>query len=89
MPGLQARVALARLHAMGLQVVMLTGDNEATAQAIAKQVVPNGEISRVVAGVLPARKSDEVKALQAQGHVVAMVGDGINDAPALAGMARA
>jgi len=83
-PRPEARAAIARLHAMGLQVVMLTGDNEATAQAIAKQVAANGEISRVVAGVLPARKSDEVKALQAQGHVVAMVGDGINDAPALA-----
>jgi Cu+-exporting ATPase len=83
-PRPEARSAIARLHDMGLQVVMLTGDNEATAQAIATQVAPNGEISRVVAGVLPARKSDEVKALQAQGHVVAMVGDGINDAPALA-----
>ena len=83
-PRPEARAAIARLHAMGLQVVMLTGDNEATARAIAAQVAPNGEISRVVAGVLPVRKSDEVKALQAQGHVVAMVGDGINDAPALA-----
>jgi len=83
-PRPEARAAIARLHAMGLQVVMLTGDNEATAQAIAKQVAPNGEISRVVTGVLPACKSDEVKALQAQSHVVAMVGDGINDAPALA-----
>jgi Cu+-exporting ATPase len=83
-PRPEARAAIARLHALGLQVVMLTGDNEATAQAIATQVAPNGEISRVVAGVLPARKRDEVKALQAQGQVVAMVGDGINDAPALA-----
>jgi Cu+-exporting ATPase len=83
-PRPEARAAIARLHGMGLQVVMLTGDNEATALAIATQVAPNGEISRVVAGVLPARKSDEVKALQARGHVVAMVGDGINDAPALA-----
>jgi Cu+-exporting ATPase len=83
-PRPEAREAIARMHAMGLQVVMLTGDNEATARAIAAQVAPNGEISRVVAGVLPARKRDEVKALQAQGHVVGMVGDGINDAPALA-----
>ena len=82
-PRPEARAAIARLHAMGRQVVMLTGDNEATAQAIAKSVAPNGEIARVVAGVLPGRKADEVKALQAEGRVVAMVGDGINDAPAL------
>ena len=83
-PRPEARAAIARLHAMGKEVVMLTGDNEATAQAIAKAVAPNGEIARVVAGVLPGRKADEVKALQAGGRVVAMVGDGINDAPALA-----
>jgi Cu+-exporting ATPase len=83
-PRPEAREAIARLRAMGKQVVMLTGDNEATALAIAGEVAPNGEIARVVAGVLPGRKSDEVKALQAEGRVVAMVGDGINDAPALA-----
>ena len=83
-PRPEAREAIARLHAMGKQVVMLTGDNQATAHAIAKEVAPNGEITRVVAGVLPGRKADEVKALQAEGRVVAMVGDGINDAPALA-----
>jgi Cu+-exporting ATPase len=83
-PRPEARAAIARLHAMGKQVVMLTGDNEATARAIAAEVAPNGEIARVVAGVLPGRKSDEVKALQGGGRVVAMVGDGINDAPALA-----
>jgi Cu+-exporting ATPase len=82
-PRPEAREAIARLHAMGQQVVMLTGDNLATAQAIANEVAPNGEIARVVAGVLPGRKADEVKALQAGGRVVAMVGDGINDAPAL------
>ena len=82
-PRPEARGAIARLHAMGKQVVMLTGDNLATAQAIANEVAPNGEIARVVAGVLPGRKADEVKALQAGGRVVAMVGDGINDAPAL------
>jgi heavy metal translocating P-type ATPase len=83
-PRPEARAAIARLYAMGRQVVMLTGDNEATARAIAAEVAPNGEITRVVAGVLPDRKSAEVKALQAEGRVVAMVGDGINDAPALA-----
>jgi len=82
-PRPEARAAIARLHVMGKQVVMLTGDNEATARAIAAAVAPNGEIARVVAGVLPGSKSDEVKALQAGGRVVAMVGDGINDAPAL------
>ncbi len=83
-PRPEARAAIARLHAMGRRVVMLTGDNEATARAIAAEVAPNGEIARVVAGVLPEHKADEVKALQAEGRVVAMVGDGINDAPALA-----
>ena len=83
-PRPEARAAIARLRAMGIEVVMLTGDNEATAQAIASAVAPNGEIARVVAGVLPGRKAGEVKALQAGGRVVAMVGDGINDAPALA-----
>ena len=83
-PRPEARAAIARLHAMGKQVVMLTGDHETTAQAIAKEVAPNGEIARVVAGVLPGRKAEEVKAIQAGGRVVAMVGDGINDAPALA-----
>jgi Cu+-exporting ATPase len=82
-PRPEARAAIARLHAMGKQVLMLTGDNLATAQAIANEVAPHGEIARVVAGVLPGRKADEVKALQAGGRVVAMVGDGINDAPAL------
>jgi P-type Cu+ transporter len=80
----EARTAIARLRAMGLQIVMLTGDNEATAQAVAAAVAPGGEIARVVAGVLPGHKRDEIQALQAGGAVVAMVGDGINDAPALA-----
>ena len=83
-PRPEARAAIARLRAMGRQVVMLTGDNEATARAIAREVAPDGEIARVVAGVLPGHKAGEVKALQAEGRVVAMVGDGINDAPALA-----
>jgi Cu+-exporting ATPase len=78
-----ASAGIRRLKQMGLEVMMLTGDNELTAAAIAKDVAANGEIDRVIAGVLPDRKAMEIENLQRAGKVVAMVGDGINDAPAL------
>jgi Cu+-exporting ATPase len=75
-----SRDAIARLHAIGLKVVMITGDNRATADAVAREV----GVDEVMAEVLPGEKADKVTALQQRGEIVGMVGDGINDAPALA-----
>jgi P-type Cu+ transporter len=74
-----SREAIERLHRMGLHVVMLTGDNQRTADAIAR----SAGVDHVVAGVMPEGKVAEIQRLQGEGRVVAMVGDGINDGPAL------
>ncbi len=75
-----SRAAVETLHRMGLEVVMLTGDNQRTAKAVANQI----GIDRVIAEVVPEMKAEEVRRLQSEGKKVGMVGDGINDAPALA-----
>ena len=75
-----ARAAIDRLHADGLRIVMLSGDHRATAEAVARQV----GIDEVHAEVLPEQKGQLIRQLQTQGRIVAMAGDGVNDAPALA-----
>ncbi len=79
-PKSSSQMAVAALQKMKIEVVMLTGDNQSTAEAIAREV----GIKRVFAGVRPDQKVEKIRELQAEGKVVAMVGDGINDAPALA-----
>jgi Cu+-exporting ATPase len=71
--------ALAQLHRQGIRIIMLTGDSRATAESVARKL----DIDQVHAEILPGQKSEIVKQLQAQGHIVAMAGDGVNDAPAL------
>jgi Cu+-exporting ATPase len=76
----ESREAVERLHELGLEVAMITGDNRASAEAVVREL----GIERVMAGVLPEDKANEVERLQGEGRKVGMVGDGINDAPALA-----
>jgi Cu+-exporting ATPase len=83
-PRASALEGIRGLKNLGLELLVITGDNKATADAVVREVAPNGEIARVIACVLPDGKAAEIEALQKSGKVVAMVGDGINDAPALA-----
>ena len=78
-PKPSSAAAIAALHSMGIEVAMVTGDNAATAKEIAEEV----GVDRVLAEVLPGNKAEEIKVLQGEGKIVSMVGDGINDAPAL------
>ncbi len=75
-----SKEAVQKFRDYGIHVIMLTGDNEVTAQAIKEQV----GIDEVIAGVLPTQKEEKISALKQAGHKVAMIGDGVNDAPALA-----
>jgi P-type Cu+ transporter len=75
-----AKAAVQNLQRLGLEIVMLTGDHERTAAAVAAEL----GIERVIASVLPGQKAEEVRRLQSEGRTVGMVGDGVNDAPALA-----
>ncbi len=79
-PKATSREAIGKFQALGLRIVMLTGDNERTANAMKQRM----GIDEIIAGVLPGGKAEEIQKLQAGGHKVAMIGDGINDAPALA-----
>jgi len=92
-PKASATPAIATLRALGIRVLMLSGDNQAAAQAMARRVGLNPEQGEVVSDVLPGDKAAHIAALKAKGHTVVMVGDGVNDAPALAaadvGMAMA
>ncbi|MHB9013908.1 MAG: HAD-IC family P-type ATPase, partial [Ignavibacteriaceae bacterium] len=75
-----SKEAIEKLKNMSIEVIMITGDNERTANAIAKEA----EVTKVIAGVLPQDKANHIKKIQQEGRIVAMVGDGINDSPALA-----
>ena len=75
-----AKAAIAKLRSLNIDVVMMTGDNQKTAEAVGRKL----GINKIFAGVLPDRKADKIKELQAGGKIVAMAGDGVNDAPALA-----